>query len=49
MNRRTDVFGDSDLAKQWADWKDKAGLETWGAPNLAAGAAGHQVPERQEG
>ena len=32
MNRRTDVFGDADLAKQWADWNDKAGLATWGAP-----------------
>jgi multiple sugar transport system substrate-binding protein len=32
MNRRTDVFSDPGLAKQWADWKDKAGLETWGAP-----------------
>ena len=32
MNRRTDVFSDAGLAKQWADWKDKAGLETWGAP-----------------
>jgi multiple sugar transport system substrate-binding protein len=32
MNRRTDVFSDADLAKQWADWKDKAGLETWGPP-----------------
>ncbi|HZB94586.1 MAG TPA: ABC transporter substrate-binding protein [Herpetosiphonaceae bacterium] len=32
MNRRTDVFTDPDLAKQWADWKDKAGLDTWGPP-----------------
>ena len=32
MNRRTDVFGDGDLAKQWADWKDKAGLTDWGPP-----------------
>jgi multiple sugar transport system substrate-binding protein len=32
MNRRTDVFGDSDLAKQWADWNDKAGLTDWGPP-----------------
>src|SRR5580693_4630999 len=32
MNRRTDVFSDPDLAKQWADWKDNAGLATWGAP-----------------
>ena len=32
MNRRTDVFSDPDLGKQWADWKDKAGLETWGPP-----------------
>jgi len=32
MNIRTDVFSDSDLAKQWADWKNKAGLATWGAP-----------------
>jgi multiple sugar transport system substrate-binding protein len=33
LNYRTDVFSDPDLAKQWADWKDKAGLETWGKPN----------------
>jgi multiple sugar transport system substrate-binding protein len=32
LNYRTDVFSDPDLAKQWADWKDKAGLETWGQP-----------------
>ena len=32
MNIRTDVFGDADLGKQWADYKDKAGLEKWGAP-----------------
>ena len=32
INYRTDVFSDPDLAKQWADWKDKAGLETWGQP-----------------
>ena len=32
MNRRTDVFGDSGLAKQWADWKDQAGLKDWGPP-----------------
>ena len=32
MNRRTDVFSNADLAKQWADWKDKAGLATWGVP-----------------
>jgi multiple sugar transport system substrate-binding protein len=32
MNRRTDVFTDADLAKQWADWKDKAGLDAWGPP-----------------
>ncbi len=32
LNYRTDVFSDADLAKQWADWKDKAGLETWGQP-----------------
>jgi multiple sugar transport system substrate-binding protein len=32
MNRRTDVFSNPDLAKQWADWKDKAGLENWGPP-----------------
>ena len=32
MNRRTDVFSDGDLAKQWADWKDKAGLTDWGPP-----------------
>ena len=36
MNRRTDVFSDPGLAKQWADWKDKAGLETWGAPKTWA-------------
>ena len=50
INYRTDVFSDPDLAKQWADWKDKAGLEAWGsAQDLAAGAAGDQVPQRQEG
>ena len=32
MNFRTDVFSDPDLAKQWADWKDKAGLAAWGQP-----------------
>ena len=32
LNYRTDVFSDADLSKQWMDWKDKAGLETWGAP-----------------
>ena len=32
INFRTDVFGDPDLAKQWADWKDKAGLAAWGQP-----------------
>ncbi len=32
LNYRTDVFSDPDLGKQWADWKDKAGLETWGQP-----------------
>src|ERR1700759_1745050 len=32
MNIRTDVFSDSDLAKQWKDWKDNAGLKEWGAP-----------------
>jgi multiple sugar transport system substrate-binding protein len=32
MNFRTDVFSDADLAKQWAEWKDKAGLATWGQP-----------------
>ena len=32
MNRRTDVFSDADLGKQWADWKDKAGLTEWGPP-----------------
>ena len=32
MNIRTDVFSDPDLAKQWADWTDNAGLSTWGAP-----------------
>ena len=32
INYRTDVFSDADLAKQWGDWKDKAGLQTWGQP-----------------
>ena len=32
INYRTDVFSDPDLAKQWADWKDQAGLATWGQP-----------------
>jgi multiple sugar transport system substrate-binding protein len=32
MNRRTDVFADADLAKQWSGWKDKAGLAAWGPP-----------------
>jgi multiple sugar transport system substrate-binding protein len=32
INIRTDVFSDADLAKQWADWKDKAGLAAWGVP-----------------
>ncbi|HLW93119.1 MAG TPA: ABC transporter substrate-binding protein [Roseiarcus sp.] len=32
MNRRTDVFSDADLAKQWKDWKDNAGLQEWGPP-----------------
>jgi len=32
MNRRTDVFSDGDLAKQWNEWKDKAGLNEWGPP-----------------
>ena len=32
INYRTDVFSDPDLGKQWADWKDKAGLATWGQP-----------------
>ena len=32
MNRRTDIFSDPDLAKDWKDWKDKADLEEWGAP-----------------
>jgi multiple sugar transport system substrate-binding protein len=32
LNYRTDVFSDPDLAKQWTDWKDKAGLEAWGQP-----------------
>jgi multiple sugar transport system substrate-binding protein len=32
INYRTDVFSDPDLAKQWADWKDQAGLGTWGQP-----------------
>jgi multiple sugar transport system substrate-binding protein len=32
MNRRTDVFGDADLAKEWEGYKDKADLEKWGPP-----------------
>jgi multiple sugar transport system substrate-binding protein len=32
LNIRTDVFSDPDLARQWRDWKDKAGLNEWGAP-----------------
>ena len=32
LNIRTDVFSDPDLAQQWKDWKDKAGLEEWRAP-----------------
>ena len=32
MNRRTDVFSDADLAKQWAGASDKAGLDKWGPP-----------------
>ena len=32
LNFRTDVFSDPGLAKQWKDWKDKAGLEEWGQP-----------------
>ena len=32
INIRTDVFSDPDLGKQWADWKDKAGLAAWGVP-----------------
>ncbi len=32
MNIRTDVFSDPDLAKQWKDVKDNAGLQNWGAP-----------------
>jgi multiple sugar transport system substrate-binding protein len=32
INIRTDVFSDPDLGKQWADWKDKAGLVAWGVP-----------------
>ena len=49
MNRRTDVFTDADLGKQWADWKDKAGLTDVGsAEDLAAGPADHQVPQGQE-
>ena len=32
MNIRTDVFSDGDLAKQWSDVKDNAGLKAWGAP-----------------
>ena len=32
LNIRTDVFSDPDLAEHWKDWKEKAGLEEWGAP-----------------
>ncbi len=32
MNRRTDVFSDADLAKDWKEWKDKADLAEWGPP-----------------
>ncbi len=32
MNRRTDVFSDADLAKEWKGWKDNAGLSEWGPP-----------------
>jgi multiple sugar transport system substrate-binding protein len=32
LNIRTDVFSDPDLARQWKDWQDKAGLEEWRAP-----------------
>src|SRR5947209_1680145 len=32
MNRRTDVFSDADLGKQWKDWTDKADLAEWGPP-----------------
>ena len=32
LNIRTDVFSDPDLARQWKDWKDKAGLEEWRVP-----------------
>lgn len=32
MNRRTDVFSDADLAKQWSAWPDKAGLAEWAPP-----------------
>ena len=47
MNSRTDVFGDADLAKQWADWKDNAGLKDWGAPKTWQQVqAGHQIPQR---
>jgi len=33
MNRRTDVFSDADLAKQWEGASDKAGLDKWGPPD----------------
>ena len=49
INYRTDVFSDPDLAKQWADWKDQAGLATWGQPKTWQQVqAGHQVPQGQE-
>ena len=32
LNYRTDVYSDPDLARQWKDWQDKAGLEEWRAP-----------------
>ena len=32
INFRTDVFSDAELAKQWVEWKDKAGLAAWGQP-----------------
>ena len=50
LNFRTDVFADAELAKQWADVKDKAGLDDLGpAEDLAAGAGGDEVPQGQEG
>jgi multiple sugar transport system substrate-binding protein len=32
LNIRTDVFSDPELAREWKDWKEKAGLEQWRAP-----------------